>query len=773
MSALQRVPSERSTCLAYPHTLCDPAMPAVSRAERLFPGETGPLYSAVETLEAKPGFLVYWAEGSAIGADKKGPALSSVRWEVGTALVTNDGNSVRVQAVALFARRNVEGKLYLVHALTGAIDAMELIPRLWTALWDQRPSLKQIEAGRSTTGQHAWESVWNGAWPQAGHPRVTQSGRAFQSVVWSRPRPAQSIQSPGISMLSPILKRRSVYDTEDSDSDGRSTPLLAAFSLGSPTAGPTGLTARVPSSSESISASSMSNDSDGTPMPPQRRTRLTFDTPEATPPRQPQATSTPLTKENRVPPTPDEDGFSIRSAFVSVTPDTPMRPPAPRGVIDTPPAGPQASLMRSLTFWSPSPVKQQNQPRPERDEKYPQNGRTPTRAVVSPSVSHATPNSSNVLGESMLSGFASPLSSSSSSSVAYPRIPLDRSWAVAAADSTPAKMATSFVSSANVSAFVMPATPVAPRKNRPRNQGNRDDLGSGQKAEVPPLLDTGRVVFFGVSPVAGSYRKQLVAAGSYTSVYMVSLRNGQLRALRVSKEVSHQNGTVYEHTLAWASALNRMQTTVDGYAHFLPFTDSVWWEDGHIYNLMEIGQASMKQVVDNIEDADERIDVVRDVLHDVAETLQWMGPQTIVHQDIKPDNIVRFFNSDGSSRWKLIDLDGLVRTGESVDVLTHHTQQTGAYQAPELIMKGASATNASDVYSLGAACFKILTGMSRERVRAVDSPEGPDDLSPLDSADAVPSWLQALIRGMMAADTAKRMSPADVLLRLQMAPDPM
>jgi serine/threonine protein kinase len=85
--------------------------------------------------------------------------------------------------------------------------------------------------------------------------------------------------------------------------------------------------------------------------------------------------------------------------------------------------------------------------------------------------------------------------------------------------------------------------------------------------------------------------------------------------------------------------------------------------------------------------------------------LQHAHEAGLVHRDIKPANLL--LRDDGVL--KVADF-GIARAAES----TRHTQAgtllgTAAYLAPEQIA-GADATPASDVYSLGAVLYELLTG---------------------------------------------------------------
>jgi len=90
------------------------------------------------------------------------------------------------------------------------------------------------------------------------------------------------------------------------------------------------------------------------------------------------------------------------------------------------------------------------------------------------------------------------------------------------------------------------------------------------------------------------------------------------------------------------------------------------------------------------------------VLGAVCEALDAAHAVGVVHRDIKPSNVL--IASDG--RVVLTDF-GLARTGYSIDAGL--SAGTPAYMAPEQV-EGGKVTPATDVYSLGAMAFELVTG---------------------------------------------------------------
>ena len=139
--------------------------------------------------------------------------------------------------------------------------------------------------------------------------------------------------------------------------------------------------------------------------------------------------------------------------------------------------------------------------------------------------------------------------------------------------------------------------------------------------------------------------------------------------------------------------------------------------------------------------------------------LQHAHEAGLVHRDVKPGNLL--LRDDGVL--KIADF-GIAHAAEA----TRHTQVgtllgTAAYLAPEQIA-GEDATTASDVYSLGAVLYELLTGrppfrfdslaeLAAKQAEGVITPVG--DLVP-----AVPAELEAAVMHALARDPGFRPASA-------------
>jgi serine/threonine protein kinase len=126
-------------------------------------------------------------------------------------------------------------------------------------------------------------------------------------------------------------------------------------------------------------------------------------------------------------------------------------------------------------------------------------------------------------------------------------------------------------------------------------------------------------------------------------------------------------------------------------------------DQGTIFLAMELIQG------ENLEDLllrDERLDEdeALGVALQVAETLQYLREQGLVHRDIKPGNLMRLPNG----RVQIIDLGFAAQAGAADGGAT--TVGTVQYIAPEQARGESDLDARADIYSLGATIYHLVTG---------------------------------------------------------------
>lgn len=102
------------------------------------------------------------------------------------------------------------------------------------------------------------------------------------------------------------------------------------------------------------------------------------------------------------------------------------------------------------------------------------------------------------------------------------------------------------------------------------------------------------------------------------------------------------------------------------------------------------------------------LSTVRNFIRQIAQGLRAFHRQEMVHQDLKPENII----VDKHGTLKIIDfgstkIPGIEEIHIPIDM--HILQGTENYTAPEYHL-GEIATNRTDIFSLGVICYELLTG---------------------------------------------------------------
>ncbi|KAK2075953.1 hypothetical protein QBZ16_001289 [Prototheca wickerhamii] len=191
----------------------------------------------------------------------------------------------------------------------------------------------------------------------------------------------------------------------------------------------------------------------------------------------------------------------------------------------------------------------------------------------------------------------------------------------------------------------------------------------------------------------------------------------------------------------------------------LPFHPNIvsqyraWQEGGHFHIQMDLCQGGTLLELLNRRCLDEA--ALWQVVWDVSRGLAFLHESSILHLDIKPENIYR----DLAGAWRIGDF-GLAVANESRD----WEEGDGDYVAPELL-RGCEPTPAADMFSLGASLFQCATGRKLPREpREAETPG--QSLLPAGEEGAIarlPLALRTLLRSLLRVDPRARPSAAHVL----------
>ena len=147
----------------------------------------------------------------------------------------------------------------------------------------------------------------------------------------------------------------------------------------------------------------------------------------------------------------------------------------------------------------------------------------------------------------------------------------------------------------------------------------------------------------------------------------------------------------------------------------------------------------------------ETIELIREIGHGL-DAARRAG---IVHRDIKPRNLFRAEQQDGTVRWKILDF-GVSKLASEATLGTHHIVGTPSYMAPEQA-RGDELSHRTDLFSLGVIGYRALTGR------------------PAFSGDGLESILFDVLTRMppRPSEAASRLSSdVDLVLAIALAKDP-
>jgi len=157
------------------------------------------------------------------------------------------------------------------------------------------------------------------------------------------------------------------------------------------------------------------------------------------------------------------------------------------------------------------------------------------------------------------------------------------------------------------------------------------------------------------------------------------------------------------------------------------------------------------------------------IVRDVASALCYVHRKNVIHFDVKPQNVL--LSSIGEA--KLADF-GVSRRADSTAAGAGCAKPgTVMYMAPELL-SGGRATSASDVWALGVTAFEMAVGVPIALTGAETFDEWFATHEAAFQGDGR-RWsphFTRLVRRMLAADPAKRISAEDILAVPQIADAP-
>ncbi len=127
-------------------------------------------------------------------------------------------------------------------------------------------------------------------------------------------------------------------------------------------------------------------------------------------------------------------------------------------------------------------------------------------------------------------------------------------------------------------------------------------------------------------------------------------------------------------------------------------------EDGHYYVVTEFVHGARTLATYCKPDNVLRVDDVVEIIYKCAKALSYAHSRGVIHRDIKPSNVMLTVESDV----RIIDF-GIAIVADSEISRIEGIAGSPSYMSPEQV-QSADITNRSDLYSLGAVMYELLTG---------------------------------------------------------------
>jgi serine/threonine protein phosphatase PrpC len=273
-----------------------------------------------------------------------------------------------------------------------------------------------------------------------------------------------------------------------------------------------------------------------------------------------------------------------------------------------------------------------------------------------------------------------------------------------------------------------------------------DVFGNVSELQLPPLLEA-RMLFDGYRIVRELH------ASNRSHIYLATdIENEELVALKIPS-IDLRDDPAYLRRFVMEEWVARR---IDSPNVLKPC--SLSRRHNYLYVVTEFidGQTLAQWMIDNPEPD---LETMRGIVEQVAKGLRAFHRKEMLHQDIRPDNIM----IDKTGTAKIIDfgstkITGVVEAGPPAvrsDILG-----TLQYTAPEYF-QGESGTPRSDMFSLGVIAYQMLTGRLPygSQIAKARTPSQFGSLkyrSALDGDRQIPAWVDGALRRAVHPDPHKR-----------------
>ncbi len=301
------------------------------------------------------------------------------------------------------------------------------------------------------------------------------------------------------------------------------------------------------------------------------------------------------------------------------------------------------------------------------------------------------------------------------------------------------------------------ASPAAKDAN---NQSGVIAAALKQQEELSPELDIG-------SEIDGRYRiVELIGEGGMGKVYLAEhVEIGKRVALKVLHPSYSRMPDLVERFRREARAASKI-----GHPNIVDVTDSGATADGSVYFVMEYLEGVELGSVIEREGA---LDVARALRigGQISRALAAAHREGIIHRDLKPENIFLITRGGEADVVKVLDF-GIAKTTEAEAARERRLTSPGMamgtpeYMAPEQAA-GRAADARTDVYSLGAIMYEMVTGVppySGDNFMEILTKKATQDPPPpIEVRGEIPGQVSDVVAQAMARDPDHRPQTMEAL----------
>jgi tRNA A-37 threonylcarbamoyl transferase component Bud32 len=227
-------------------------------------------------------------------------------------------------------------------------------------------------------------------------------------------------------------------------------------------------------------------------------------------------------------------------------------------------------------------------------------------------------------------------------------------------------------------------------------------------------------------------------------------------AIKVLKETAAANKNLAERFRREAKIASRLD-----HPNIVVITDFGTMENGQLYLIMEyIDGESLRELLERTSPS--RLPMTRslELIRQLSGAIDAAHRASIIHRDIKPDNILLGKNRSGGDLVKILDF-GLAKIVEGTDMpkLTKAGDIFGSpyYMSPEQCI-GSPSDHRADIYALGVVAFELLVGRVPFEAKSIprmikahlqDPPPRPSSLLPA-GEEPLPAQLEEFVLRCLA-----------------------